>query len=277
MKNKQERKTNKIELDKYYTPLETAKYCINKTFEIIGRENITEIIEPSAGAGSFSLQIENCIAYDIKPEHPSIIEQDYLKLELDYKKGRLIIGNPPFGKGGKRNGYKTFFIKSIKESDYISYILPINQLNNSKFLYEFDLIYSEDIGTMPYSNTPVHCCLNIYKRPLNGLNKCNQIRPEKLIDVKIMNVSKGKSRKDKIPVNFDFCMSTFGSIGTQCFYPYQYSQQMYFLIKNKQLREKILNLLKNTDWNNLILDKKIPRLCQWQVIKYLKKMIPEIQ
>ena len=87
----------KIELDKYYTSKETALYCINKTKEIIGIENITEWLEPSAGDGSFSLQLDNCLAYDIKPEHYSIIQQDFLELNLDYKKGRCIISNPPFG------------------------------------------------------------------------------------------------------------------------------------------------------------------------------------
>jgi hypothetical protein len=35
----------KIENDKYYTPKELSKYCINKTFELIGKENITDIID----------------------------------------------------------------------------------------------------------------------------------------------------------------------------------------------------------------------------------------
>lgn len=63
----------KIELDKYYTPMEIAHYCIGKTFEVVGEENISEIIEPSAGNGSFSKQLK-CIAYDIEPEHESIIK-----------------------------------------------------------------------------------------------------------------------------------------------------------------------------------------------------------
>jgi len=46
----------KITLDKYYTDTNTAKQCIEKVYEIIGKENITQIIEPSAGNGSFSLQ-----------------------------------------------------------------------------------------------------------------------------------------------------------------------------------------------------------------------------
>lgn len=88
----------KIPLDKYYTSKETALYCINKTKEIIGVENITEWLEPSAGNGSFSLQLDNCLAFDILPEDESIIQQDFLTLDLGYKKGRCIISNPPFGK-----------------------------------------------------------------------------------------------------------------------------------------------------------------------------------
>ena len=43
----------KIPLDKYYTSDELAKYCVEKTKEIIGEDNITEYLEPSAGAGVF--------------------------------------------------------------------------------------------------------------------------------------------------------------------------------------------------------------------------------
>ena len=119
---------SKIENDKYYTPVDLAKYCIDKTFEIIGKENITDIIEPSAGNGSFSNQLD-CTAYDLYPEGDNIIKQDYLKLDLPYKKGRLIIGNPPYGKGNTLS--VKFYKKAIKECDYISFIQSISQLNNN--------------------------------------------------------------------------------------------------------------------------------------------------
>ena len=38
-------------------------------------------------------------------------------------------------------------------------------------MYEFDLVYSEDLGEQLYSNKKVRCCLNIFKRNKNGLNK----------------------------------------------------------------------------------------------------------
>ena len=44
---------SKIKNDKYYTSNELAEYCVNKTKEIIGKQNISEWLEPSAGAGVF--------------------------------------------------------------------------------------------------------------------------------------------------------------------------------------------------------------------------------
>lgn len=158
-----------IKLDKYYTPVEISKYCIDKTFEILAGFQISEILEPSAGNGSFSLQIPNCIAIDIEPEHETVLKQDFLNFEISYKKGRLVIGNPPFGE--RNNLSRAFYKKSVKIADYIAFIQPISQLNNVESLYEFDLIYSEDLNIHFYSDVKLHCCFNIYKRPLQGLNK----------------------------------------------------------------------------------------------------------
>ena len=41
----------KIYLDKYYTSQELADYCTHKAIEVIGIENITELVESSAGNG----------------------------------------------------------------------------------------------------------------------------------------------------------------------------------------------------------------------------------
>ena len=110
---------SKIELDKYYTSDELAKYCVEKTKEIIGEENITEYLEPSAGSGVFLKYLDKpYLAYDIKPEGENIVQADYLKLDLPYKKGRLIIGNPPYGTAN--NLSVQFYKQAIKQGDYIS-------------------------------------------------------------------------------------------------------------------------------------------------------------
>ncbi|MDE6285041.1 MAG: hypothetical protein K2M17_04780, partial [Bacilli bacterium] len=174
---------SKIKSDKYYTPIEIANHCWSKVNEIIGLFLISDIIEPSCGNGSF-YHYDNRkpdIGIDILPEiegYP-IYKEDFLNIEIPYKKNRLIIGNPPYG--DKMSLAQKFYRKSVEIADYIAFILPISQLNNTQSLYQFDLIYSEDIGTHVYTDRKLHCCLNIYKRPDNGIlnskpkNKINGI------------------------------------------------------------------------------------------------------
>ena len=99
-----------------------AEYCVRKTKGIIGEDNITEYIEPSAGSGVFLDYLPKCtLAYDIKPEDKRIVKQDYLSLDLEYKKGRCVIGNPPFG--DRCNLYRKFYNKSCKIADYIVFYI----------------------------------------------------------------------------------------------------------------------------------------------------------
>ena len=102
----------KILNDKYYTSPELAEYCVKKkTKEIIGEENITEYLEPSAGSGVFLNYLNKpYLAYDIEPEDDRVNKQDYLSLDLEYKKGRCVIGNPPFG---DRNALAVKFYKKL--------------------------------------------------------------------------------------------------------------------------------------------------------------------
>lgn len=109
----------KSELDKFYTIPQLAKALID-SLEI---SKYDKIIEPSAGNGSFSNLIPNCIAYDIAPDSNNIIEQDFLKLQIQYQENTLIIGNPPFGVGC--NLAIQFFNKSATLSDTIAFILPL--------------------------------------------------------------------------------------------------------------------------------------------------------
>lgn len=115
----------KLKDDKYYTSPELAKYCVEKTKEIIGEDNITEYIEPSAGGGVFLNYLNKpYFAYDIEPEDDRIQRADWLQINLDYKSGRCIIGNPPFG---DRNTLAVQFYKKINSimrlhSIYITYI-----------------------------------------------------------------------------------------------------------------------------------------------------------
>lgn len=261
----------KIHNDKYYTSKELSKYCIDKTFEIIGENNISDIIEPSAGDGSFSDQLVFCTAYDIEPESDDIIKQDFLKLQLPYKKGRLLIGNPPYGP--KMHLVVKFFKKSIELGDYISYILPISQLDNVVSLYEFDLIYSENLGLQSYSDRKVYCALNIYKRPKNGLNS----KPKfEMRDINIMRDA--KKNYDDID-DYDIRMAYWGSgcagkilsKGDK-----RYAGEYKIKIYNEKLKDKIIEVISNADWKKELKTIAMMKIKQYHIYNLLKREIPDI-
>lgn len=183
----------KIEDDKYYTDKKLAKRLIDTTYRVLKKNDFSRIVEPAAGGGAFSSQIDDCIAYDIKPEGEGIIEQDYLTKPIKYIPNSLTIGNPPFG--SRNNLSKKFYNKACNESDFIAFIQPISQLNNSSSLYKFDLIHSEDLGKIPYSDRTVHCCFNVYRRPSSG--KLNKHRRAKAKGLLIDRYDRGEQVKGK--------------------------------------------------------------------------------
>jgi type I restriction-modification system DNA methylase subunit len=54
--------------DKFYTKIEISKMCI----DMLDLSEFDLVIEPSAGNGSFSKQIDNCIAYDYSKHRRAI-------------------------------------------------------------------------------------------------------------------------------------------------------------------------------------------------------------
>lgn len=261
----------KIQNDKYYTSIELAKYCIDKTYEIIGEENISDIIEPSAGDGSFSNQLFFCTAYDIEPEHKNIIQQDYLTLEIPYKKGRLIIGNPPYG--AKMHLVVKFYKKSVEIADFISFILPISQLNNNASLFEFDLLYSEDLGLQEYSDRKIHCCLNIYKRNINGLHK----KPKfEMNDITIVRDAK-KGYDDIQDYDLRMCYWGSGSAGKILSKDdKRYAGEYKIFIHNDKLKDRIIEVISTTDWKKELKTIAMLKIKQYHIYNVLKREIPDI-
>jgi predicted RNA methylase len=206
----------KIPFDKYYTPPTVARWCIEKTYEIIGKDNITEIVEPSAGCGMFSHQISGCKAYDLYPQHEYIEQADFLKLDLGYKKGRLFIGNPPFG-GNSGKLLTDFYKKCCKEGDYIAFIQPASYYNNYNRNNIFEIVYSCLIET-PYTNENLKTSFTIYK---NNPDKKNWKEKEfELSDVTIYEYhrtnkkdefSKRNSRNMKV-TDYDYSFVRYGDI-----------------------------------------------------------------
>lgn len=251
-------------LDKYYTSVELAEYCYNLCIEKIGKENISEIIEPSAGNGVF-LNIDDKIkGFDIAPEDDRIEKQDFLKLDLEYKKGRLILGNPPYGRC--LSLAQKFYKKSVHLGDYIGFILPISQLNTNVTFFEFDLIYSEDLGVQNYSGIELHCAFNIYQRPKDGLNKKPFI---KLKDISIYR----QDKKDYDDLDFDVRMCYWGNAtaGKILNEDEHYAGEYKIKINNEEKRDEIIEFIKIFDWNTYISGIAMKRLKQFHILNVLKE------
>lgn len=119
-------KGQKDDLDKFYTKDFIAEECISLVD--LGKYDL--IIEPSAGSGSFSNKIKNCLAFDLEPEGKNIKKADWFKVDKsDFTGEVLVIGNPPFGVQGKLA--VDFFNESAKFAKTIAFILPLSFKKNS--------------------------------------------------------------------------------------------------------------------------------------------------
>ena len=179
---------NRDIIDKYYTKPEVVNLCLKLTKKYIQIKPDDLIIEPSAGNGSFISGIKslsnNYIFYDLEPENPEIIKQDFLtgnynELSTNYKNIH-IIGNPPFG---RQSSLAIKFIrKSCEFCNSISFILPKSFKKDSltqKIPLNFHLILESDLPEKSFLvdgiEHDVPCVFQIWKKKTN-----NRVEPEKL-------------------------------------------------------------------------------------------------
>lgn len=114
-------------LDRFYTPVDVAKKCI----ELLDLSQFDCIIEPSAGSGNFLQAIEpfKALAFDIAPadEVRNITKADWFLLDKSQfacNKNILVLGNPPFGQQNKLA--VNFFNEAAKFCNVIAFILPLS-------------------------------------------------------------------------------------------------------------------------------------------------------
>lgn len=269
--------TTKLDYDQYYTSYDDMEYCVNKAWDVIKDlgYDVSEFLEPSAGEGVFSNYLADSgldvIAMDLFPKGENIIQQDFLTCDLEYKKGRFIIGNPPYG--ARLNLAQKFYKKSIELGDYIAFILPISQLDNNQSMYEFDLVYSEDLGKLLFSNCKkVHCCLNVYIRPKDGLNK----KPiSKLKDITI--VREDSKKYEEFEYDIRMCYWGDGTAGKILHEGEKYSGEYKIKINNEELKDDIIRILTTINWKDELNSTAMRRIKQYHIISVLKKYIPDIK
>jgi hypothetical protein len=230
-------------------------YCISLIQDIEGYDMI---IEPSAGNGSFSSQIKNCIAYDIVPEAEHIIKQDFFKLEINKDKYNkiLVLGNPPFGK--RANLAVNFFNHAGIFATTIAFIVPLqfrkwsvqNKLNNKFHLLSDTNLPSESF-IFNDKEISINCCFQIW----TNQNISNNLRlKQKPIlnhpDFEMWQYNNTKQALkyfDKQKYQWDF------AVPRQGYYDYSLRvkeekelnpkiQWIFFKAKNEEVLNRLLNL-----------------------------------
>jgi hypothetical protein len=230
----------KIEFDKYYTPPIVAKWCIQKAYEVIGKDKITQVVEPSAGAGSFSHQIPGCLALDLYPQHEYIQQADFIVESLGYKRGRLFIGNPPFG-GSTKKLLNAFYDKCVSEGDYIAWILPAVYYNNYNQFDKFEIIYSVLLETT-YTNLDIPTAFVIYKRNPDKDKFKNKIYKSDIVEITQYGRENGKLNHKTIK-DYDYSFVYWGSLLKEC-QPYECAGVQTIKIYDDEYRTPIIKYLK---------------------------------
>jgi len=85
--------------------------------------------------------------------------------EMEYKKGRVFVGNPPFGNASSL--FKRFRNGAMEKGDWAVYIGPASHWNMKWGLKGMELVYSEHLGGVEYrglENKKVNTCINVYRR-----------------------------------------------------------------------------------------------------------------
>lgn len=260
----------KINLDKYYTPTDLAEYCVKKTKEVIGEENITEWLEPSAGSGVFLPYLDNnYLAFDIEPEAENIEQANYLELDLPYFKGRCVIGNPPFGHRADIL-FRKFYDKATEQSDYVAFILLLSQYKNTRYLYKFDLIHTEILEPTLFSGVELKCVFNIYQRPESGINK------PKMDKLNAITIYREDSKKFKECNDFDLRMCYMGSAGKILNEGENYAAEYKIIVNDTENKHAIIKALKDANWKDFIGFMTKPKIQQFHIIEYLREQIPQL-
>jgi hypothetical protein len=258
------------EKDQFYTPITAARYCYDKSVEVIKKYGCDPMkylyIEPSAGSGSFLelLPSGRRIGIDIEPNKKEIKKGDYLcyKPPVEEKK-IIVIGNPPFGLRGQLA--LKFINHSSDFADYVCFILP--QLFESdgkgvprKRVKGLNLVHSEKLRTEFLDPTGkkirVECIFQVWSK--------YNVNPEYIIKeidtsvIKIYSLSDGgtpsSTRNKKMFNKCDIYIPStcFGKENMRYYDTFEKlpRKKGYGVVFNKNKKENIKKF-KKLDWSNI--------------------------
>lgn len=256
--------------DQFFTPRDTAKYCVNQFKNIVPLqdEHLYTYIEPSAGSGNFLpfLPQSRTISFDIEPLNSNIQRQDFLTWKPDINQSQkfIVFGNPPFGLRGHLA--LKFINHSNDFADYVCFILP--QLFESdgkgvprKRVYNYNLIHSEKLDTQFHdpkgNNVKVNCVFQIWSKKdtcdeynLQNDNIDTNITVYSLSDGGTSSNTRNKNMIDKCDI---YLPSTCYGKENMCYKStfIDLPGKKGYGIVFKENKEECIELFKSIDWSDV--------------------------
>lgn len=255
-----------IGLDQYNTLPEVAEYCWNSFQKTLKKDRVIltnyKIVEPSAGTGSFYnlLPKKNRIGIDIDKFNDEYIQQDFLTWQPNNTDQRpcVVIGNPPFGYRGWLA--LAFINKAAEFCDYVGFILPMSFQSDGKGspknrVKGMTLIHSEklpeDLFVLPNGEkVQINTLWQIWKKG-DAPSLPDLSLADNFIDLFTVDLRKerlcGMNRIDDCNT---FLQRTYFNNPPKLvkdFSDVKYGCGYGIIIKKE--KRKILNILKNIDWN----------------------------
>jgi len=242
--------------DKYYASPSLVNYVVDTAINTIGKENITEIVEPSAGDGAFIEKLDSLGIpveyYDLYPEHDRIKKQDFKTLNLPYKEGRLFLGGPPYATGSKL--WLMFVKKASEMGDYIAYISPPSFHEVNPYPEFLEILHTEQLPLQEFlgskergeKDVDMRSSFNIYKvdhdREVQSDPKDDQLDQDFTIGSFDKRMLKPGYRKTPAP-EYDYYMTAWGwDLGNWYDSP-EKSDSIGITVKNPKMEKKLMNFL----------------------------------
>jgi hypothetical protein len=252
-----------VDLDQFFTKPEIAEYCYSSLRDFLKKkkekENSFKFIEPSAGAGAFYnlLPDDRRIGLDLMPLAEGIQQQDFLSWNIKPNGFRYItIGNPPFG-------YRawlalTFMNHAASFSDFVAMILPMSFQSEGKGspkhrVKGMRLVHSEVLPIDSFvspegKQLKINALWQIWEKGENKIEvpkSCSQW-------IDLFTVDHRKERlcgQERLHEASFFLQRTFFHEPpklVKCFSEVKYTCGYGIVFKKD--RDKVVNLLNNTDW-----------------------------
>lgn len=228
--------------DKYYASPSLVNYVVNTALKVIGKENISEIIEPSAGDGAFIKKLDSLGIptkyYDLYPEHPRIEKMDFAELNLPYKKGRLFLGGPPYATGSKL--WLMFVRHAAEMGDYIAYISPPSFHDVNPYPEFLEVLHTEQLPYQQFYGSKVRgekdvkmrSSFNIYKVNPNRKVEKDPLDDQLKKDFEVATYDKRFPKR-----KWEYYMNSWGvTLGEWNDTP-QWSMMIGVNVKNEEMRE----------------------------------------